>query len=274
MDATMDRSPVGSTGNVVADVAANSMADSSATHQHEITRQLKLGMFTALRLYAQGRRDGRRGLPSQSEGGAYTSPFIARELDEHQQFCATSRLYCDRRLVRLRQKIVQLEKEQTLLESTISETEASLKRHRAGFEPHAQAPRNTSEQRLDAALLQNRRLAEFEKSLTSLVRRVDSARAALESKQIEHAAISAGIEQEERLSHEDCERHACRTERKIAAYWQAAFTTHRAARPHERLPLHPPFPTMVHLRSEPRPNQHPAPTFATQPSKEQESSWD
>jgi hypothetical protein len=254
MDGTMNEQAVGLAVGSTDDAMVNSALGSSAAHRREIARQLKLGVFTALRLYAQGRRDGRRGLPSQGESGAYTSPFIARELDEHRQFCATSRLRCAQSLSPLRKRIAQLNKEQALLESTISETEASLKRRRDGFEPRTQAPRSTSEQQLDAALLQNRRTAEFEKGLTSLIRRVDSARAALESKQVEHAAILAVVNQEERLSREDCERHACRTERKIAAYWQAAFTTYRAAKPYERLPLHPPFSPTLHLQPESQPD--------------------
>jgi hypothetical protein len=208
--------------------------------QRGVKRRLRLGLFTALRMYVQGRRDGRRGLPSQSERDVYTSPFIAREIEEHRQFCATSRLHCDQKTARLRQWAARLEKEQALLESTIDEVESSLERRRAEFDPDAQTPRNTGEQKLDATLLCNRRQAEFEKSLAPLNGHIDSARTTLKAKRLEHAVILAGIEQEERLSRGDCERHERRTERKITAYWQAALTTYRAVKPRGRLPLRPP----------------------------------
>jgi hypothetical protein len=169
----------------------------------------------------------------------YTSPFIARQLDEHRQFCAVSRLRCDQKLAQLRQKIVRLEKEQSLLESVLDETESLLKRQRADFKPAAQPLRASGEQKLDATLLCGRRQAEFEKGLEPLTTRAASARLALLEKQVEHATILAIIEEEERLSQRNRERHARRTERKITAYWQAALTVYQSTKPYERLPLHP-----------------------------------
>jgi hypothetical protein len=243
----------GVTGNSsteqAAERAAELAAEQSVARRRKAERRLRLGVFTTLRLYAQGRRDGRRGLPAQSEPGIYTSPFIARELDEHQQFCATSRLRCEQKLTHLRQSLARLDREQALLETTIANAEASLKQRRALFEPNTQTPRNTSEQKLDIALLHNRRLAEFESSLTPLNKHANSARSTLDAQQIERAAILAAIKQEEHLSRWDRERHARRTERKITAYWQAAFTTYRAATPYERLPLHSPFRSVPQLSS-------------------------
>jgi hypothetical protein len=202
---------------------------------------MRFGALTALRLYVQGRRDGRRGLPSCDGANACTSPFIARMLDEHRQFCATQQLLCARRLVPLRERIARLDREQALLEATEKDTESVLEQRRSAFKPGSEPPRNANERTLDATLLRNRRQAEFEKGLAPLVARAAAAREGLQAQTVERAALMTVIEQQENLARCNCERHARLTERKVTAYWQAALISYRAASARERPPLRPPL---------------------------------
>jgi len=192
-------------------------------------REPALGLWACLRLYLQGRRDGRRGVPPLTPAGVTPSPFMEREHKAAQSYRAAQELLCAQYTAQAHIRIQGLLGQRAVLSEAHARVEDAEAKAREGFAHINLTQRKAGESRLDPTVTQGRRRAEFERSLSALHSEAASARRRIDEIDIEVAGIEAIIHEAQHITALRCNRFELRSARRVAAYLQAAATTTAAA---------------------------------------------
>ncbi|MDR3053073.1 MAG: hypothetical protein LBU48_04360 [Coriobacteriales bacterium] len=183
---------------------------------------LALGPAACLRLYVQGKLDGRRWFARITGEDRNTTPFVRRELDRCRRFNATQWLLCEHATAAGHVEIARMDGEVARLEALSRQACEQELQHRAAYQEKDLSLRKAGEQTLSDNLIRSRRTSEMHRSLRAITAVADEAQRQIRTLLVERARLVATIAEVEHVCALRCSRYERRVEQRLAAYRQAA----------------------------------------------------
>lgn len=182
-----------------------------------------IGKLTVLRLWLQGRRDGMRGLPRQTQDDRWTSPAIEAECLSYEETCDKlwGSLLIESREAhdRLRVLAEQLRRS----EKAHSDLAERIHAENRNFDDTC---RRNGEEKLTPEQIAARRGAELSRRLASLNSELHRLDRETESVSRELTCLRGSLQEADGLTRVICERLRKHTRQRIAIYWDAAMSKH------------------------------------------------